>query len=382
MNDAAVVGRVLREYHARGINPAALRRVGGSVASGIVTYLVSPDGAAWPVAGPWTVRACRADTPVPIHVSASPAQTMLDWLMTRASTLNCLEARDYPAPRVIRTRSGDAVGMDGIWLTLATTFVRGPLIRPSLEQLRMLGGALGRLHALEVGAGVGVAVGFGAGGAAGPGEAGEPGRASWYPEDAIAATMARLDAVETLIPDDWQALYQQCRGTARSVGRSLGVLPRGVVHGDAWPGNAVQSAPDAVTLIDWETSGLGLPVLDLGNCLMESLLDSHPSAVGTTGGPAGRARLVEPAEDRVAAVARGYALERVPGAAERAILPDAVRFGACYTGAIHLYQALAEGVSGASMDARLERLRNRMAVSDAVARLATPHLAGGAETVR
>ncbi len=72
----------------------------------------------------------------------------------------------------------------------------------------------------------------------------------------------------------------------------------------------------------------------------------------------------------------------MPGAAERAILPDAVRFGACYIGGIHLYLALAEGVSGTSMDARLDRLRNRMAVSDAVARLAAPHLAGGAETVR
>ena len=212
-----------------------------------------------------------------------------------------------------------------------------------------------------------------------------PGRASWYPEDATAATMARLDAVETLVPDEWQPLYQQCRGTARAVGQRLGGLPRGVVHGDAWPGNAVQSAPDTVTLIDWETSGLGLPVLDLGNCLMESLLDSHRPRPGPPEGLLRgglRARLVEPDEDRVAAVARGYAQERLPGAAERAILPDAVRFGACYIGAIHLYQALAEGVSGASMDARLERLRNRMAVSDAVARLAAPHLAGGAETVR
>ena len=396
MNDAAVVGRVLREYHARGIDPAVLRRVGGSVASGIVTYLASPEGDGRPAAGPsvprWVVRACRADVPVPIHVSASRG-TMLDWLMTRASTLDWLEARGYPAPRIIRTRSGDAIGMDGIWLTLAITFVDGALIRPSLAELGMLGGALGRLHALEVGVGVGVGdagaggAGIGGGGAgagSGPGEPGLPGRASWYPEDATAATMARLDAVETLVPDEWQPLYQQCRGTARAVGQRLGGLPRGVVHGDAWPGNAVQSAPDTVTLIDWETSGLGLPVLDLGNCLMESMLDSHPSAVGAAGGPAGwaSARLVEPDEDRVAAVARGYALERVPGAAERAILPDAVRFGACYIGAIHLYQALAEGVSGASMDARLERLRNRMAVSDAVASHAAPHLAGGAETVR
>ena len=398
MNDAAVVGRVLREYHARGIAPAGLRRVGGSVASGIVTYLVSPGGAGRPAMGPWVarwvVRACRADAPVPIHVSASPGQTMLDLLMTRASTLDWLEAEGYPAPRVIRTRSGDPVGMDGVWLTLATTFVDGPLIRPSLAQLRMLGAALGRLHALELGVGarsagaggegagvaragaeemgVGVArASAGAGEAgAGPRQAGVPGHASWYPEDAIAVTTARLDAVETLVPDDWQPLYQRCRDTARAVGQNLGGLPRGVVHGDAWPGNTVQSAPDAVTLIDWETSGLGLPVLDLGNCLIESLLDSQPSAAGP-GRPGAwpGAGLVEPDEERVAAVARGYALERVPDAAERAILPDAVRFGACYIGAIYLYQCLADGVSGRSMEARLERLRNRMAVSDAVARL-------------
>ena len=350
VNDAVVVGRVLREYHARGIDPAALRRVGGAVQSGIVTYLVHPDGA-----GPWVVRACRADAPVPIHVSGSPA-TMQDWLLSRAATLDCLEAAGYPAPRVVRTRPGDPVGTDGMWLTLATTLVEGPVIRPSLAQLRMLGMALGRLHALDV--------------------AGGAGRASWYPEAAIPATLARLDAVRALVPDDWQSLYAQFGRTARAVQQSLGGLPRGVVHGDAWPGNAVQTGPGSVTLIDWETSGLGLPVLDLGHCLIESLLDAQPSADG----PA--AWLVEPDEDRVGAVAAGYASERRLGEAELALLPEAVRFGACYIGAIHLYRALAEGVSGTPMDARLERLRNRVDVSEAVARLAAPHLTDGAETVR
>lgn len=370
MNDAAVVGRVLREYHARGIDPGELRRVGGAVSSGMVTYLASPDGA-----GPWVVRACREDAPVPIQVRGSGAATMLDWLLTRASTLDGLEARGYPAPRVVRTRSGDPVGMDGIWLTLATTFVEGPLIRPTLAQLRMLGAALGRLHAVDAAGVTGAGV-AGAVGVAGPDAAGVVGRAAWYPEEAIALTLARLDAIEALVPDDWQAWYAELRGTVRAVQQSLGGLPRGVVHGDAWPGNAVQSSPDTVTLIDWETSGLGLPVLDLGNCLVESLLDSRPSADG----PA--PWLVEPDEDRVAAVAQGYASQRVVSAAERALLAEAVRFGACYTGAIDLYQVLAEGVSGPSMDARLERLRNRVAVSGDVARLAAPHLAGGAETVR
>jgi Ser/Thr protein kinase RdoA (MazF antagonist) len=377
VNDAAVVGRVLREYHARGIDPAALRRVGGAVQSGIVTYLVHPDGA-----GPWVVRACRADAPVPIHVSGSPA-AMEDWLLSRAATLDCLEATGYPAPRVVRTRSGDPVGMDGVWLTLATSFVEGPLIRPSLAQLRMLGAALGRLHALDVavdvavgGAGTGRTGAGGAGTVVPHGAVGRAGHASWYPEAAIPATLGRLDAVGALVPDDWQSLYTQFGRTARAVLQSLGELPRGVVHGDAWPGNAVQTGADTVTLIDWETSGLGLPVLDLGNCVIESLLDAQPSADG----PA--AWLVAPDEDRIGAVAGGYASQRRLGEAERALLPEAVRFGACYAGAIHLYRALAEGVTGRSMDARLERLRNRVGVSEAVARLAAPHLTGGAETVR
>jgi hypothetical protein len=383
VNDAAVVGRVLREYHARGIDPAAFRRVGGSVQAATVTYLVRPDGSR-----PWLVRACREDAPVPAPMSGSGAMTMRDWLLSRARTLDCLEAAVYPAPRVIRTRSGDPVGKDGIWLTLATTFVEGPVLRPSLEQLRMLGAALGRLHAVEVGSapgrgvagapGRGVAGALGRGVAGGPGRgvAGAPGRARWYPEQAIPATLARLDAVEALVPDRWQDLYAQLCRTARAVRRGLGGLPRGVVHGDAWPGNAVQSGPDAVTLIGWETGGLGLPVLDLGNCLIESLLDARPPGAGPG------AWLAEPDEERVAAVAGGYARERLLCPAERALLAEAVRFASCYTGAIHLYQALAEGLSGASMDMRMERLRNRVTVSEAVARLAAPHLAGGAETVR
>ena len=383
MNDAAIVGRVLREYHLRGIEPSALRRVGGAAASGVVTYLVGPDEAA-----PWVVRACREDAPVPVHVGGPPAMSMLDWLMAQAGTLDCLKVAGYPAPRVIRTHSGDPVGLDGAWLTLATSFVEGPVIRPSLAQLRMLGVALGRLHALDIagepGGGPAGERSSGPARGSGSGLAGEPGRALWYPEAAIPAMLTRLDAVEALVPEGLRDLYVQLRQTALTVQAGLSSLPRGMVHGDAWPGNAVQSGPDTVTLIDWETGGLGLPVLDLGACLIESLLDAQPSGPAASGsgpavsgsGPA--AWLVEPDEDRIAAVARGYASQRVVGAAERALLPAAVRFGACYVGAIHLHQALAEGVRGASMEARLERLRNRVSVSEAVARLAAPHLAGGA----
>jgi Ser/Thr protein kinase RdoA (MazF antagonist) len=372
VNDAAIVGRVLREYHLRGIEASAFRRVGGAAASGVVTYLVGVDEAA-----PWVVRACREDTPVPVQASGAAAVTMLDSLLAQAGTLDCLEAAGYPAPRVIRTHSGDPVGLDGAWLTLATSFVEGLVIRPSLAQLRMLGEALGRLHALDVaGEPGGGLAGEPAGGPTRNRDGGlavEPGRASWYPEAAVPATLARLDGVEALVPEELRGLYAQLRQTALTVQAGLGSLPRGMVHGDPWPGNAVQSGPDTVTLIDWETGGLGLPVLDLGTCLVESLLDVQPPAPG----PA--AWLVQPDEDRIAAVARGYASQRVVSPAERALLAAAVRFGACYVGAIHLHQALAEGVHGASMEARLQRLQNRVSVSEVVARLAVPHLTGGTE---
>jgi Ser/Thr protein kinase RdoA (MazF antagonist) len=404
VNDAALVGRILREYR-RGHDPAAVHRVSGTVHGDSVTYLVDlGDG------DRLVVRASRADAPVQIQFRVPGSLTMLDWLVTRAATLTCLERGGYPAPRLIRTRAGDPVGVDGVWLTLASTYIPGTVLQPTLDQLRMLGSALGRLHSMDSV----VLAGSGSPGAAGTGgqpetsgafgevpEAGEgagPGRAAWYPEAAIPVTQARLDAVAELVPDDWLPMFEQFRQTVLAVQARLDALPRGLVHGNAWPANAVQARSDSVTLIDWETGGLGLPILDLGQCLLECLLDSVPAGAGAVGAPSATAAevwepeawdpavwLVQPDEDRIAAVAAGYSAWRVLTADERAVLLPAIRFGAAYVGAIHFEQALVEGVRGASMDARLDRLRNRLAVSETVARLAARHLpsnAEDAETVR
>jgi len=425
VNDAALVGRILREYHHRGPGPAAVHRVSGSVHGDSVTYLVDPgDG------DRLMVRASRADAPVQVQFRAPGSLTMLDWLVTRAATLTCLERGGYPAPRLIRTRAGDPVGVDGVWLTLASTYIPGTVLQPTLDQLGMLGGAVGRLHAMDPGvpAALGAADAPGAPGAGGPGggggptaafgafgavaDAGEgagPGRAAWYPEAAIPVTQARLDAVADLVPDDWLGMFEQFRQAILAVQARLDTLPRGLVHGDAWPANAVQTRPDAVTLIDWETGGLGLPILDLGQCLLECLLDVTRAGAGAgAGGPAGSGPggasaaaeaaevwepeawdpavwRVQPDESRIAAVAAGYTAWRVLTPDEHALLLPAIRFGAAYVGAIHFEQALAGGVRGPAMDARLDRLRNRLAVSEAVARLAARHLPTGAqdaETVR
>jgi thiamine kinase-like enzyme len=181
-------------------------------------------------------------------------------------------------------------------------------------------------------------------------------------------TLARLGRVAGLVPPDWQQMYAVFRETVLAVQSGVGSLPAGVVHGDAWAANAVQTGPAQVVLIDWETGGLGVPVLDLGNCLLECLLDAEPAGTGPG------AWNVRPDEDRIAAVAAGYQRHRVLSAGERAVLLPAIRFGAAYVGAIHLEQALADGVRGPAMEARLERLRNRLAVSQTVARLAAAHL--------
>jgi Ser/Thr protein kinase RdoA (MazF antagonist) len=195
-----------------------------------------------------------------------------------------------------------------------------------------------------------------------------PGLASWYPATAIPVTLRRLGAVATVLPRDWRPLHEQFRRTLLAVQRAAAALPFAVVQGDPWPGNALVTTDGGVTLVDWENGGLGLPVVDLGHCLLECHLD--PGLPGDRPG----AWRIQPDPHRIAAVLDGYTQWRRLTGAELAILPEGIRFGVAYIGAIHFERALIDGVHGATMDARLGRLRNRVAVSQAVADLAARHL--------
>ena len=352
MTDAAVVGRILREYQ---LGPVSVRRRYGSVSGAWVGYeLHRPDGDAI------LVRAYRADVPLAPYLRGCGTASVTDWLLGRAVTLDWLATQDYPAPRAVATRSGDLIGVAGPWLTWATSYIPGRPMAGGSGQADLLGAALGRLHALRPPP------------AAGP-EPGAPGRrapglASWHPAAAIPAALDRLDAVAAALPGEWRPLHTQFRQTLLAVQRAVAGLPLAVVHGDAWPGNVVITPSGEAVLIDWENGGLGLPVLDLGYCLLECHLDP--------GLPAGAAAAwhIEPDPGRIAAVLDGYARWRRLAGAERAVLAEGIRFGAACVGALHFEQALIGGLRGASMDARLGRLRNRIAVSQAVADLAARHL--------
>lgn len=351
MTDVAVIGRLLDEYHERSVQPAAIEVVSGSVHELRIGYkLTLADGSAQ------LIRAFRADEPVPVHGRGLDNETLPDWLLGRARTLAVLADAGYLAPRPVLTRTGELIAVAGPWLAWATSYVPGTVIVPTLGQLRALGESLGLLHVV-------VADGTGARDGAGPG------LSSRNPAVAVPVTLSRLDAVADKVPPDWAVLAATFRRTVLAVNSAAGSMPETIVHGDVRARNAVQMGSDEpVTLIDWETGGLGLPVLDLGNCLMEchvdaDVPDSDPEAW-----------LIAPDEDRIAAVARGYAGVRTVSSAERELLPDAVRFSAAIVGAIHLDLALSEGVAGPTMDSRLARLENRLDVADDVAALAARYL--------
>lgn len=350
MTDAALVGRLLDEYHERSVAPADIAVVAGSQHESRVTYrLTLPDGSQQ------IMRAFRADQLVPEHGRGTGAETLADWLLGRARTLACLAESRYPAPRPVRTRTGELVGVAGQWLTWATTYVPGEELRPGISQLRALGVTLGALHETFTG----------------PCADGALSLASRHPAVAVPAAIRRLDAVRDRVPPQWQPMYESFRETLTAVVRAAGSVPETVVHGDAWARNAVQVAPSGpVTLIDWEMAGLGLAVLDLGTCLIEcqlaaNLPDDKPDEW-----------LITPDEAPIAAVCEGYLRVRELSAAERDLLPEAVRFPAAVVGSVHFELALVSGVTGPTMDARLARLQNRLDVADVVTALALRHLDG------
>jgi Ser/Thr protein kinase RdoA (MazF antagonist) len=345
VTDVAVIGRLLDEYHERSVPPASIEIVAGSEHEARISYkLTLADGSAQ------LVRAFRSEGAVPAELRGPFTETVLDWLVGRARTLAVLAAAGYAAPRPVHTRTGELIAVAGPWLAWATSYVPGSVLTPTLAQLRALGETLGELH-LVIGGGRG------------------PSLAPRHPAVAVPMILSQLDAVAAKMPGEWAGMCETFRQTARAIEQAARSVPETIVHGDVWARHAVSPPGEgSATLIGWESSGLGLAVVDLGNCLMECHLNSAASPLDLD------AWLIAPDEDRIAATAAGYASVRTLSESELAVLPDAIRFGTAVAGALHVNLALTESVSGPTMDARLARLEDRLAIADEVAELALPYL--------
>jgi Ser/Thr protein kinase RdoA (MazF antagonist) len=348
VTDADAIKALIGRYTKR-VSPERVRSLSGSPRQGQMTFLMRLSGA-----GAWLLRAVRSDLPVGDHLSGCAVASQRELAYSRMTTLLRLQILGYQAPRVVRTRDGELTAEAGDWCASVTTYVEGSVLQPTLTQLRLLGAALGDLHRLPV---------------AGRGPA--PGRSCWHAGAAIPATRRLLAAARPLLSPDWRGLHAAFSDATEAIEASAPGLPVALTHNDAWPRNCLQTAPGQVTLIDWDTGGLGFPLLDLGRALAECHLDSDlPS-----GDPS--AWLIEPDPQRITAVCQGYRDRRTLRPAELARLTDAIVFGVAFAGAIHLNQALNLGITGHGMDARLARLRNRLATADEIAHIASQLLRGG-----
>ncbi|WP_338258560.1 phosphotransferase [Dictyobacter halimunensis] len=304
----------------------------------------------------WVARAYQRDRLLPdwfrfFYPWATPDTA--EWVWTRAATLLCLELQNYPAPRVLRTRAGALLSQTPEWCMIITTFIQGAVLQPTLGQLQLLGRNLGSLHALS------------------PSKLSSntlsPGKSYWDAEYAFSTVQAHLASVEPRLPAEWRSLHSEFTQTLQRLAQCP-FLPRTVIHGDAWAANAVQISTDQAILIDWDTSGWGPAILDLGRLLLECHLDSDLPPHDPL------AWHIQPDVHRIAAVVDGYAQQRRPTAAELDLLLDALRFGIAFIGTLHFTQALQDGTHSPEwmrgMQRRLARLQNRWKVSSEIASLA------------
>lgn len=131
------------------------------------------------------------------------------------------------------------------------TFVEGERCTWRPATAEKLGSLLGRLHTLAPPTGV---------------------ANSWYhpPARAAAEATARLEQ------------FPHLRNALEGV-HHVEHCPVSLIHADVWRGNVIESPDGAVTLIDWEYSGLGHSILDLADAaadcaqrpLLLTLIDSY-----------------------------------------------------------------------------------------------------------
>jgi len=86
-----------------------------------------------------------------------------------------------------------------------------------------------------------------------------PGLAEWAP---FAAVRARVSDAEEISEGDRRFLLDRCAEVEAALAMLDFPLPRGLVHGDAYPGNVIPG-PDGPVLCDFDSSCVGPPEWDL-----------------------------------------------------------------------------------------------------------------------
>lgn len=222
-----------------------------------------------------------------------------DWLVRlheadwHAAVLSKLAGAGYPCPRVVEATDGRRVVEVGAERYVVIEWIEGAAPWPEPDRLEGLGHVLGLLHSLDTD--------------------GCLDEAGMLPRGEIGYFSRKLAEVRSMVPPNQRGRLEALDRACAEVDL-LEDLPRRLIHGDAHPWNAIFGKDGRVLLIDWDSAGLGPPIVDLGFLLLTCL-------GGPFDGP-----VEELNEGRLRAAARGYASARKLTAEERERLPSAAGF--------------------------------------------------------
>lgn len=218
----------------------------------------------------------------------------------------------YPAERVIPTIEGATIATVGDYTLFMTTYLKGTPLAYSPTSFKLLGIALGRLHALKS------ALTY------------TPPRAGMLPSNELAFARQQLSSIEAM-PDYARAQYQWLDTALASISYGSD-LPVTLIHNDCYPANALLSSSGQATLLDWEGTGMGPAGIDVGFLLTNCDGKAPWDPIADTSS--------EAEEALIRAATEGYCLHHSLTSAELDYLPDAIRFRALVFGTISFVQAI------------------------------------------
>ena len=228
------------------------------------------------------------------------------WVITNARALQLAETHGLAAPRLI---AADLDGRASGTVATLETFLSGSADLPptaSVARLREAGAALARVHAFSM-----------------EPQAHLPHRPRPCAVDDRAAERRR-----GLMPTT--PLLKQADERVESHGLPVAALV--FVHGDVWAGNMLFEGDRCVALIDWKTSGVGDPGVDLGSLRMQMALqhgqDAPAHVLDGWQRQAGRAAVAVPYWDAVAALNTPTVMDGWAGFADDGGALDGAAIGA------------------------------------------------------
>ena len=241
-----------------------------------------------------------------------------------AAIMRYVAAHGIPAERPVSTLDGArAAELEGR-AVLVTERIHGARPDRSPETLRLLGEAVGRIHALPP---------------VPPDDPRLTRRAGALPRQDLPYGRECLARIRGSVPASLQEQYEALR-VALDATHDCEDAPAGLIHSDCHPDNARHTPEGEIVFFDWDGGGHGPRVAALGLLLYGCAVQSPDDP------PQDPAAEAHPLDlTRVDAVLHGYCAHYHPSVREIERLPDAARFRPAVVAARELARAVDRGES-------------------------------------